>query len=128
MRHIFNRMGRAGVSVTLSREKFALRFIFSFEDMACPPRSPDLSAPDYILWGYLKSVCVKVNKELLKSLKTYILYKICWNSCRNIMQCHSKLYWLCSVMHTFPRNLHFTIQIPQTKLQTVQNVYVHMPV
>ena len=77
MRHIFNRMGRAGVSVTLSREKFALRFIFSFEDMACPPRSPDLSAPDYILWGYLKSVCVKVNKELLKSLKTYILYKIC---------------------------------------------------
>ena len=33
-----------------------------------PPRSPDLSPPDYFLWGYLKSKVYSTNFEMLKVL------------------------------------------------------------
>jgi hypothetical protein len=40
--------------MALLRESFPGRIILSFEDINWPPRSPDLTAPDFFLWGYLK--------------------------------------------------------------------------
>lgn len=37
------------------RVMFPGRIISRFGDVAWPPRSPDLTAPDYFLWGFLKS-------------------------------------------------------------------------
>jgi len=45
-------------------------------DFEWPPRSPDLTAPDFFLWGYLKSK-VYVNKpRTLDELKTNIRQEI----------------------------------------------------
>jgi hypothetical protein len=34
---------------------FPQRVISHFGDVPWPPRSPDLTAPDFFIWGYLKS-------------------------------------------------------------------------
>jgi hypothetical protein len=42
-------------TVNILRSMFAGRVISSFGDVPWPPTSPDLSACDFFLWGYLKS-------------------------------------------------------------------------
>jgi hypothetical protein len=37
-----------------------------------PPRSPDLSSPDYLLWSYLKVTVYRTNPRELKQLKMNI--------------------------------------------------------
>ena len=37
------------------RELFGHRVIALYEDVEWPPRSPDLTPYDFILWGYLKN-------------------------------------------------------------------------
>lgn len=37
-----------------------------------PPRSPDLSSPDFFLWGYLKDIVYRSNPHTLQELKTNI--------------------------------------------------------
>jgi hypothetical protein len=41
--------------MALLRERFPGRVNSSFGDINWPPRSPDLAAPDFFLWGYLKA-------------------------------------------------------------------------
>ena len=41
-------------SMQLLRERFNGRIISRFGDVNWPSRSPDLTSPDFFLWGYLK--------------------------------------------------------------------------
>ena len=41
--------------MTALRHFFPQQVIYRFGDVQWPPRSPDLTAPDFFLWGYLKS-------------------------------------------------------------------------
>jgi hypothetical protein len=58
----------------LLREIFGERIISKNAEFVWPPRSPDLTAPDFFLWGYLKER-VYVNKprtiqELKENIRT----------------------------------------------------------
>jgi len=44
----------AVISIAALRRLFPQRVISCFGDVPWPPRSPDLTAPDFFLWGYLK--------------------------------------------------------------------------
>jgi len=41
-------------------------------EICCPPRSPDSTAPDYFLWGYLQSVVYKEMPSSVDNLKQKI--------------------------------------------------------
>jgi hypothetical protein len=45
----------ARISMAVLREMFPGRLISHFGDINWPARSPDLLAPDYFLWGHVKS-------------------------------------------------------------------------
>ena len=62
----------ARATMELLRNIFGERIISKNSDFAWPPRSPDLTAPDYFLWGYLKGL-VYVNKpQTIQQLKQNI--------------------------------------------------------
>ena len=44
----------AEISIAALRRLFLQQVISYFGDVPWPPRSPDLTAPDFFLWGYLK--------------------------------------------------------------------------
>jgi len=50
--------------------------ISPFGDVPWPSRSPDLSAPDFILWGYLKSKVYSNRPTDLHALKENIREEI----------------------------------------------------
>jgi hypothetical protein len=58
-------------SMDCVRAMFPGRIISRFDDIAWPARSPDLSAPDYLLWGNLKAE-VYTNKPRTLELKERI--------------------------------------------------------
>ncbi|XP_065223877.1 uncharacterized protein LOC135848033 [Planococcus citri] len=65
----------ADKTITLLREHFHDRIISRNTKIPWPPRSPDLSACDYFLWGYLKSK-VYVNKpQTLTDLQNNIIHE-----------------------------------------------------
>lgn len=41
-----------------------------------PPHSPDLTAPDFLLWGYIKSIVYINRLQTLEDLKTTIREEI----------------------------------------------------
>ena len=45
----------AVISIAVLRRLFLQQVISCFGDVPWPPRSPDLTAPESFLWGYLKS-------------------------------------------------------------------------
>ena len=60
-------------TINLLREQFPNRVISKNGDLRWPPRSPDLTPPDFFLWGYLKEK-VYINKpQTLQELKDNIL-------------------------------------------------------
>ena len=62
----------ARATTEILRAAFPGRLISRFGDLHWPARSPDLTVPDFFLWGFLKSR-VYVNKpETLESLKENI--------------------------------------------------------
>lgn len=62
----------ARATMELLREMFGDRIISRNSAFSWPPRSPDLTAPDFFLWGYLKGK-VYVNKpETIQHLKQNI--------------------------------------------------------
>jgi len=66
----------AGETMELLRRHFPNRIISKNGDLTWPLRSPDLSAPDFFLWGYLKEK-VYINKpRTLEELKTNIQEQI----------------------------------------------------
>jgi hypothetical protein len=50
--------------------------ISRFGDIVWPPRSPDLTAPDFFLWGYLKSKVYANKPNNLGDLKAAIRHEI----------------------------------------------------
>ena len=65
----------ARASMTVVRQMFPQHVVSRFGDVPWPPRSPDLSACDFFLWGYLKSK-VYVRKPRTVDLKVPIREEI----------------------------------------------------
>jgi hypothetical protein len=62
-------------SMAVVRGMFPEHVIFRFGDVDWPARSPDLSACDFFLWGYLKEVYAH-RPHTLQQLKDYIREEI----------------------------------------------------
>jgi hypothetical protein len=59
--------------MALLRERFPGRVISRFGDINWPPRSPDLTAPDFFLWGYLKPQVYATKPRNVHELKQRII-------------------------------------------------------
>ena len=66
----------AKATMKLLRETFNNRIISKNADFAWPPYSPDLTAPDFFLWGYLKSKVYRNAPKTLQELKANIIEEI----------------------------------------------------
>jgi len=64
------------ISIAALRCLFLQRVISRFGDVPWPPYSPDLSAPDFFLWGYLKSKVYSNRSTDLHALKENIREEI----------------------------------------------------
>jgi hypothetical protein len=78
--------------MALLRDLFPNRLISRFSDLTWPSRSPDLTAPVYFLWGYLKEKVFANRLHTIEELKTAIRREIP----RDMLQ---------RVMDAFPRRL-----------------------
>lgn len=59
-------------TMAILREIFGSRIISRFSDFKWPPRSPDLTAPDFFLWGYLKGKVYANKPRTIQQLKANI--------------------------------------------------------
>jgi len=59
----------AVISIAVLRRLFPQRVISRFGDVPWPPRSPDRTAPDFFLWGYLKSKVYSTRPTDLHALR-----------------------------------------------------------
>ena len=66
----------AVISIAALRCLFPQWVISCFSDVPWPPRSPDLTAPDVFLWGYLKSKVYSNRPTDLHTLKESIREEI----------------------------------------------------
>ena len=57
----------ARVTMEILRHQFPGRVISRFGDLNWPSRSPDLTAPDFFLWGFLKSRVYHNKPQVLKT-------------------------------------------------------------
>jgi len=60
-------------TLTLLEAKFADRVISKGAEVSWPPRSPDLTAPDFFLWGYVKAKVYETQPKTLVELKSRIV-------------------------------------------------------
>jgi hypothetical protein len=63
-------------NIGLLKSKFHGRLISKFGDVWWPPRSPDLTPPDFFLWGYLKEKVYRNKPKNLDQLKCNITEEI----------------------------------------------------
>ena len=63
-------------SMKVLREVFNGRLISRFGDLNFPWRSPDLTAPDLFLWGYLKAKVFTTCPENIQELKVRIAEEV----------------------------------------------------
>jgi len=66
----------AEISITALRCLFPQQVIYRFGDVPWPPRLLDLTAPDFFLWGYLKSEVYSNRPTDLHALKENIREEI----------------------------------------------------
>lgn len=66
----------ARATMDILRQMFPGRLISKSGDFDWPPRSPDLTAPDFFLWGYLKSKVYANKPQTLEQLKANIRQEI----------------------------------------------------
>ena len=64
------------ISIAAFRRLFPQWVISRFGDVTWPPRSPELSAPGFFLWGYLKSKVYSNRPTDLHALKENIREEI----------------------------------------------------
>ncbi|CAF4848254.1 unnamed protein product [Pieris macdunnoughi] len=62
----------SNASLAAVNEMFAGKLISRRGDIAWPPRSPDLTPPDFFKWGYLESKVYSNNPATINQLKTNI--------------------------------------------------------
>ncbi|CAI6353063.1 unnamed protein product [Macrosiphum euphorbiae] len=65
----------ARVSMNILKDLFPNRIISRNGNIPWPPRSPDLTACDFFLWGYIKSRVYQTPLRTLDDLKQDIIYK-----------------------------------------------------
>jgi hypothetical protein len=99
----------ARISMAVLREMFPGRLISRFGDVNWPTRSPDLSAPDYFLWGYVKSKVYKTHSANIDDLKQRI--RECLQGIPNAMLQH--------VMASMPSRLQECVEQQDGHLQGV---------
>jgi len=63
-------------SMTVVRQMFPQHIVSRFGDVPWPPRSPDLTACDFFLWGYLKSKVYVRKPRTVDDLKVCIREEI----------------------------------------------------
>ena len=63
-------------TMDMLRTHFPNRVISRFGDVPWPPRSPDLSPPEFFLWGYLKGKVYTDKPNTLQELKLKIIQEI----------------------------------------------------
>jgi len=90
----------AVISIAALRRLFPQRVISGFGDVPWPPRSPDLSVPDFFLWGYLKGKVYNNRPTDLHALKENIREEIAKLSEETLQ----------AVMHSFLTRVHLCIQ------------------
>ena len=66
----------ANAIMVMLKELFDDRIISKKSNFAWPPRSPDLSAADFFLWGYLKGRVYINKRQTIQSLKESIRQEI----------------------------------------------------
>ena len=66
----------AVISIAALRHLFPQLVIYHFGDVPWPPLSPDLTAPDFFLWGYLKRKVYSNRPTDLHTLKENIREEI----------------------------------------------------
>lgn len=66
----------AGSTMKFLQQKFPGRVVSKGGDIDWPPRSPDLTAPDFFLWGFLKSKVYANNPKTLDELRNNIRAEI----------------------------------------------------
>jgi hypothetical protein len=59
-------------STTFQMGMFPGRLILRFGDIPWPARSPDLTAPDFFMWRYLKSKVYATRPHSIEELKDHI--------------------------------------------------------
>ena len=59
-------------TMNLLQTMFPGRLISRFGDIIWPPRSPDLTAPDFFLWGFLKNKVYANKPNTVEQLKNNI--------------------------------------------------------
>ena len=69
------------ISIAALRRFFSQRVTSRFGDVPWPQRSPDLTVPDFFLWGYLKSKVCSNRPTDLHTLKGNI-----WEEIANISE------------------------------------------
>ena len=62
--------------MTALRNMFPGRLISRYGDFNWPPRSPDLTSPNFFLWGYLKARVFENRPQTLQALKDNITREI----------------------------------------------------
>ena len=63
-------------SMGMLRELFPGRLVSLRGDISWPPRSPDISPPDFFLWGYLMTEMYKHRPRNLQELKDVIRQEV----------------------------------------------------
>jgi hypothetical protein len=69
-------IGSSSFSVLLPNKLVSQHVVSRFGDVPWPPRSPDLSACDFFLWGYLKSKVYVRKPRTVDDLKVSIREEI----------------------------------------------------
>lgn len=97
------------ITMTVLRNLFPGRLISRFGDIPWPPRSPDLTAPDFFLWGYLKEKVFESRPANLEELRNRIREEI------NLIEPET----LQEVMSNFQRRMQQCIQNDGAHLKDV---------
>ena len=90
----------AVISIAVLCRLFLQRVISCFGDVPWPLHSPDLTAPDFFLWGYLKNKVYSTHPTGLQALK-----EIIWEEIAKLSE-----ETLQAVMHSFLTHVHLCIE------------------
>ena len=89
----------AVISIDALRRLFPWRVISRFNDVPWPPRSPDLTAPNFFLWGCLKSKAYSNRPTDLHTLRENIREEIAKLSEETLQAVNAQLRNSCAPVH-----------------------------
>ena len=119
---LLTRQQTARITLELLRDLFLQQVISRNSDVNWPQRSPDLTATDFFLWGYLKSKIYGNKPETLEQLQQNIRYEIIeitLEMCENVMK--MILIKIIFFLNKFPPPLLHGCQVLTVKTNFYQN-------